>query len=68
MMYQGYIVVAPEYRGSTGYGEGFYKAIDYGGAEVEDCDAARKYMIETMILWMPGVLVLLDGVMADLLH
>jgi len=46
MMYQGYIVVAPEYRGSTGYGESFYKAIDYGGAEVEDCDAARKYAIE----------------------
>jgi hypothetical protein len=32
----GYIVVAPEYRGSTGYGRAHYDAIDYGGKEVED--------------------------------
>ncbi len=43
---QGYIVVAPEYRGSTGYGKSFYESIDYGGLEIEDCDAARKFMIE----------------------
>ena len=29
LMAQGYIVVAPEYRGSTGYGESFWKNIDY---------------------------------------
>ena len=46
LMAQGYIVVAPEYRGSTGYGKSFYEQIDYGGLENEDCDAARKYMIE----------------------
>ncbi|MGB9663564.1 MAG: alpha/beta hydrolase family protein [Ignavibacteria bacterium] len=46
MMAQGYIVVAPEYRGSTGYGKSFYESIDYGGLEIEDCDAARKFMIE----------------------
>lgn len=46
MLAQGYIVVAPEYRGSTGYGKSFYESIDYGGLEVEDCDAARKFMIE----------------------
>lgn len=46
MLAQGYIVVAPEYRGSTGYGKAFYEAIDYGGLEIEDCDAARKFMIE----------------------
>ncbi|MCX8056853.1 MAG: prolyl oligopeptidase family serine peptidase [Ignavibacteria bacterium] len=46
MVAQGYIVVAPEYRGSTGYGKEFYEAIDYGGLEIEDCDAARKFMIE----------------------
>jgi dipeptidyl aminopeptidase/acylaminoacyl peptidase len=46
MMAQGYIVVAPEYRGSTGYGKGFYEQIDYGGLENDDCDASRKYMIE----------------------
>ena len=37
------IVVAPDYRGSTGY-EGF-KFIDYGGLEVEDAFAAT-FMIE----------------------
>ena len=42
---QGYIVVAPEYRGSTGYGKGFYRAIDYGGLEVEDCLAARDWAV-----------------------
>jgi len=46
MLAQGYIVVAPEYRGSTGYGKAFYESIDYGGLEIEDCDAARKFMIE----------------------
>lgn len=43
---QGYIVVAPEYRGSTGYGKGHYEKIDYGGLEVEDVFASRNYMIE----------------------
>ena len=33
---RGYVVFAPEYRGSIGYGEAFYDAIDYGGAEVDD--------------------------------
>lgn len=46
LMAQQYIVVAPEYRGSTGYGSGFYKAIDYGGLEVEDVFAARNYTVE----------------------
>ena len=32
----GYVVIAPEYRGSVGYGRAFYDAIDYGGAEVDD--------------------------------
>ncbi len=43
---QQYIVVAAEYRGSTGYGKGHYEKIDYGGLEVEDVDASRAYMIE----------------------
>jgi len=46
LMAQGYIVVAPEYRGSTGYGESFWKNIDYGGLEVQDSEASRAYMIE----------------------
>jgi dipeptidyl aminopeptidase/acylaminoacyl peptidase len=43
---QHYIVVAPDYRGSTGYGQSFYEKIDYGGLEVEDVDASRQFMIE----------------------
>jgi dipeptidyl aminopeptidase/acylaminoacyl peptidase len=33
---RGYVVIAPEYRGSIGYGAELYDAIDYGGAEVDD--------------------------------
>lgn len=47
LMAQGYIVIAPEYRGSTGYGKGFYERIDYGGLEIEDNHASRDYMIES---------------------
>ncbi len=43
---QGYVVVAPEYRGSTGYGQGSYYAIDYGGKEIADTHASRNYMID----------------------
>jgi len=43
---QGYIIVAPEYRGSTGYGKNFFELIDYGGAETEDSYAARNWMLE----------------------
>jgi len=46
LMAQQYIVVAPEYRGSTGYGKSFYEKIDYGGLEIEDVHAARNYMTE----------------------
>lgn len=46
LMSQGYIVVAPDYRGSTGYGRDFYEAIDYGGKEVVDANTARDYVVE----------------------
>jgi dipeptidyl aminopeptidase/acylaminoacyl peptidase len=46
MMAQGYIVAAPEYRGSTGYGRDFYERIDYGGHEVDDNYATRNWMVE----------------------
>lgn len=46
LMAQGYIVVAPEYRGSTGYGRSYYENIDYGGLENEDVFAARNHMVE----------------------
>jgi len=43
---QQYIVVAAEYRGSTGYGQGHYEKIDYGGLETEDVNASRQFMID----------------------
>lgn len=43
---QGYVVVAPEYRGSTGYGKAFYESIDYGGLENEDCLYAKNFVLE----------------------
>jgi dipeptidyl aminopeptidase/acylaminoacyl peptidase len=33
---RGYVVIAPDYRGSTGYGAAWYHAIDYGGLELDD--------------------------------
>jgi dipeptidyl aminopeptidase/acylaminoacyl peptidase len=45
---QGYVIVAPEYRGSTGYGGDFYDAIDYGGAEIDDVKAARDWAVENL--------------------
>jgi len=50
---QGYLVIAPEYRGSTGYGQAFYELIDYGGLEVEDTYAARNWMVENCELVDP---------------
>jgi dipeptidyl aminopeptidase/acylaminoacyl peptidase len=41
---RGYVVIAPEYRGSTGYGEGHHLAIDYGGHEVDDVMSAVEYL------------------------
>jgi dipeptidyl aminopeptidase/acylaminoacyl peptidase len=41
---RGYIVIAPEYRGSIGYGRAFYEAIDYGGAEVDDVVTAASVL------------------------
>lgn len=47
LMQQGYVVIAPDYRGSTGYGGSYYRQIDYGGYEVDDVYAARQWMLET---------------------
>jgi dipeptidyl aminopeptidase/acylaminoacyl peptidase len=41
---RGYVVIAPDYRGSTGYGEAFHKAIDYGGHEVDDVMSAVEFL------------------------
>ena len=41
---RGYVVICPEYRGSTGYGEKHHNAIDYGGYEVDDAMSAVEYL------------------------
>lgn len=41
---RGYVIIAPEYRGSTGYGAAHYNAIDYGGKEVDDVAGAVTYL------------------------
>jgi dipeptidyl aminopeptidase/acylaminoacyl peptidase len=41
---RGYVVIAPDYRGSTGYGAAFYEAIDYGGYEIDDVMSAVEYL------------------------
>jgi dipeptidyl aminopeptidase/acylaminoacyl peptidase len=43
---KGYVVIAPEYRGSVGYGKDFYDAIDYGGNEVDDVVTAIEALKE----------------------
>lgn len=45
LIQEGYVVVAPEYRGSTGYGRDYWEAIDYGGLEVDDVVAARDWAL-----------------------
>ena len=41
---RGYVVVTPDYRGSTGYGDEWMKKIDYGGKEVDDVLSAVDYL------------------------
>lgn len=48
MIERGYIVLAPEYRGSTGYGQEFYEAADYGGLEVDDTVAGLDWALENL--------------------
>lgn len=48
MLERGYIVLATEYRGSTGYGREMYEAIDYGGLENDDVVAARDWAVEQL--------------------
>ena len=43
---KGYVVIAPEYRGSIGYGKELYDAIDYGGSEVDDVVSAMDVLKE----------------------
>ncbi len=41
---RGYVIVAPDYRGSTGYGETHHRAIDYGGKELDDVEDAVGFL------------------------
>ena len=41
---RGYVVIAPDYRGSTGYGKSFHDRIDYGGKEVDDVLASVQVL------------------------
>jgi len=74
LLAQGYAVIAPEYRGSTGYGRTVYENIDYGGLEVEDNHACRQFMLDNydfidgdrvgMIGWSHGGLISLMNIFA----
>jgi dipeptidyl aminopeptidase/acylaminoacyl peptidase len=46
---QGYMVIAPNYRGSTGYGKEFQNAnlFDMGGGDLQDVLAATDFLIAT---------------------
>lgn len=72
---RGYVVLAPEYRGSTGYGQTHHDAIDYGGYEVDDCLTAVSYIKTVMpyvdpdrlgiIGWSHGGFIALHSVFRD---
>ncbi len=48
MAAQGWTVLAPNYRGSTGYGKKWQNAsrYDMGGVDTDDCAAGVKYLID----------------------
>jgi len=52
MVNQGYMVIAPNYRGSTGYGKEFQQAnlFDMGGGDLQDVVAAADFIKQTGFL------------------
>ena len=46
LLEQGYTIVATDYRGSTGYGQGYFEDIDYGGLEVDDVYRGMQWMLD----------------------
>lgn len=44
---KGFIVISPNFRGSTGYGKTFQRKIykDWGGAELQDVLGSREYLV-----------------------
>ncbi len=51
---RGYVVITPEYRGSTGFGAEHHDAIDYGGFDVDDVLTAYDWMVENLPHVDPG--------------
>jgi len=51
MASRGWTVLAPNYRGSTGYGKKWQNAsrFDLGGVDTDDCAAGAKYLIESKL-------------------
>ncbi len=51
MVNQGYMVIAPNYRGSTGYGKEFSEAnlFDMGGGDLQDVLAAADWIKQTRL-------------------
>ncbi len=62
MANQGYIVIAPNYRGSTGYGKEFQHAnlFDMGGGDLQDVLAAADWIKQTGYV-DPNKLILMGG-------
>ncbi len=62
MANQGYMVIAPNYRGSTGYGKEFQQAnlFDMGGGDLQDVLAAADWIKQTGYL-DPKKLILMGG-------
>lgn len=46
LLEQGYSIISTDYRGSTGYGTGYYRQIDYGGREVDDVYFGMQWMLD----------------------
>jgi dipeptidyl aminopeptidase/acylaminoacyl peptidase len=62
MANQGYLVIAPNYRGSTGYGKEFQQAnlFDMGGGDLQDVLAAADWIQQTGYV-DPKKLILMGG-------
>ncbi len=62
MANQGYFVIAPNYRGSTGYGKEFQQAnlFDMGGGDLQDVLAAAEWIKQTGYV-DPKKLILMGG-------